>query len=173
MFKAIGLIGLIAASGLLGVLKTLSLKERVRLLDDYLKTLLQLKSRINYFKEPLLNIFKDISTEKNDLSKSYILLHKIGSELNLTDRDILSIWKDSVCSVYDKSPLTSTDIGILQLPGSYIGQTDFENQQAQFYYTEERLKEQINQAKEDYKIKGRLYNRIGFFIGGIIAIILI
>ena len=48
MLKLAGLLGLTAALGLIGVLKAEDLKRRQRLLEEYLKMLLSLKSKINY-----------------------------------------------------------------------------------------------------------------------------
>ena len=57
MLKLAGLLGLTAALGLIGVLKAEDLKRRQRLLEEYLKMLLSLKSKINYFREPLSELF--------------------------------------------------------------------------------------------------------------------
>lgn len=173
MFKVIGLMGLVISAGILGIMKTLSLKERVSLLEEYLSLVLQIKSQISYFKEPLTTIFSRLNFDDTSCSKASSLFKNVEIKLKSTDEDIREIWEEEIDSAYGRSHLTEVDIKVLKLPGGYIGQTDFKNQQSQFSYTEDRLKEQIGEAKEDYRVKGKLYNRIGFFIGGIIAIILI
>ena len=57
VLKIIGIIGLITASGLAGIMKAYRLKRRIYLLEDYMKMIMDLKSRINYMKEPLPDIF--------------------------------------------------------------------------------------------------------------------
>ena len=54
--------------------------------------------------------------------------------------------------------------------GSFIGQTDYENQQMQFSFLETRLQEQLTEAREDCRQKGPMYRRIGFFGGAIAAL---
>ena len=68
MLKIIGIIGLITASGLAGIMKAYRLKRRIYLLEDYMKMIMDLKSRINYMKEPLPDIFRRV--EKTDDSKA-------------------------------------------------------------------------------------------------------
>ena len=68
MLKMIGLIALVAAAGFAGVQKSAELKERIRLLEDFLKMMLDLKSRIDYFKQPLLPMFQQTSAKKNTVA---------------------------------------------------------------------------------------------------------
>ena len=56
MLKTLGLMLLIAAFGIIGKLKSDELKQRIMLLEDYKKMILETKSRINYFRQPFLNI---------------------------------------------------------------------------------------------------------------------
>ena len=53
MLKLAALMGIVAGCGLGGILKAAELKERIRLLDEFFKMILSLKSEINYFREPL------------------------------------------------------------------------------------------------------------------------
>ena len=48
MLKLIGLLGLVIACGLSGIMKTGDLKKRVALLEDYLQMIIELKGQINY-----------------------------------------------------------------------------------------------------------------------------
>ena len=57
MLKLIGLLGLVIACGLSGIMKAGDLKKRVALLEDYLQMIIELKGQINYFREPLPDIF--------------------------------------------------------------------------------------------------------------------
>lgn len=74
--------------------------------------------------------------------------------------------------IYKSEPVTADDMEIMKYPGEFIGQTDFENHIYHFTYLEEKLKKQIIEAQENYKKKGPMYSKIGFFLGSIGAIIL-
>ena len=52
--------------------------------------------------------------------------------------------------------------------GSFIGQTNYENQKMQFEYLEKRL-----EAREESRVKGPMYRRIGFFGGAVAALVLL
>lgn len=170
ILKFIALTGIITASGLIGITKTKVLKERVAILEDYMQMIIELKGKINYFKEPLPVIFEKLREDSN--SKAHMFLKSLSLELVKTDTQITSAWYDKLYEIYNNCPLTEEDIETIKYPGEFIGQTDFENHLYHFAYLEEKLKNQITEAKESLRRKGPMYNRIGFFLGSIGAIIL-
>ena len=85
--------------------------------------------------------------------------------MSLNVQIISLIWGQKVDEIYGDSPLDKEDRELLKYPGTFIGQTDYENQAARFEYFEIRIKERIEAARKDYAIKGSLYRKIGFFCG--------
>lgn len=171
MFKAAGLIGIVIASGMIGILKSKDLKRRVNLLEDYLQMIIELKGQINYFREPLPDIFCKL--KKTGDSKAFSILNELRIQLIQKGGEIVKIWPQKVESIYEKEPITSDDMEIFKYPAEFIGQTDFENHIHHFSYLEERLKKQIKEAQGELKKKGPMYGKIGFFLGAIGAILLI
>ena len=171
MLKTMGLIALVAAAGFAGVLKAAELKERIRLLEDFLKMMLDLKSRIDYFKQPLLQLFQQ-SAAKED-TPAYELLNRCQEELRENHGEIRRIWVREAEKIYRKTPLTKEDMQSIFHLGSFIGQTDFDNQKIQFDYLEKRLEEQMTEARNASRIKGPMYRRIGFFGGAVAALVLL
>ena len=145
--------------------------RRIELLEDFYQMILNLKSNINYFKEPLTDIFA--KSTKNANSKAYMLLKAVYDDLFDKHREIRKIWAEKVSLTYNKCPVFPKDLEIMTYMGDFIGQTDYINQLQHFDYLEANLKIQINQAKEELNSKGPMYNKIGYFIGAIIGIILI
>lgn len=171
MLKISGIIGLVVSFGLLGISKTTNFKIRIELLEDYYEMIMILKTQINYFKEPLPELFKKVSKSGN--SKAFRLLEVLGSEIEEKNGNTADFWAKKVTCIYQDTVLTQEDIEILSYPGEFIGQTDFNNHLQHFSYVEEKLKKQIEMAKSLYESKGPMYNKIGFFIGAIIGIIFI
>ena len=171
MFKAVGLLGLVIASGLIGIMKSKDLKRRASLLEDYLQMIIEIKGQINYFREPLPDIFGKLN--KIGDSKAFSILDELRIDLEEKGGEIVKIWPQKVTETYKNEPLTADDIEILKYPGEFIGQTDFENHIYHFSYLEEKLKKQIKEAQDDFAKKGPMYNKIGFFLGGIGAILFI
>lgn len=170
MLKLAGLLGLVIACGLSGIMKAGELKRRVALLEDYLQMIIELKGQINYFREPLPDIFHKLN--KNDCSAAYELLEGLGDEIGEKGGEIVKIWPERVSEIYKGAPMTAEDMEIMKYPGEFIGQTDFENHIYHFTYLEDRLKKQIREARDSYEKKGPMYRKIGFFLGSIGAIIL-
>ena len=171
MLKLAGLLVLTVALGLIGVLKAESLKEREKLLEEYLKMLLFLKSRINYLREPLSEHFCE--NAKNEKRKAFLMADEVFIELEGKEPQISQIWSDKAEKMYERTPLTGEDLEWMKYPGNFLGQTDWENQQYQFEYTERGIQTQIEDAKQAACIKGPLYRKLGFFAGALITVILI
>ena len=171
VIKILGLIGLIISFGLIGIYKSLRLKNRIELLEDYYKMILNLKSQINYFKEPLPDMFNKIS--KTNDSKAINMLKAIVDDFEEKDANLSNLWAKNINTVYDKCPLTDKDKEVISYPGKFVGQTDFVNQMQHFEYTEKQLQFQIEDAIREYNCKSPMFSKIGFFLGAIVAIIFI
>lgn len=171
MLRLIGLIGIVISMGLVGIMKGDQLKTRVKLLEDFLQMILELKGQISYFKEPLPVIFGKV--DKKGDSKAFRLLSCVESELKEKDAEIGEIWPEKVKENYKGLPLTKDDLYTFNYLGTFIGQTDYDNHLFHFSYLEERLAGQIDDSKASLKTKAPMYRKIGFFIGAILAILFI
>ena len=171
VFKFMALTGLIAGAGFIGIMKSAEFKERTKLLEDFLQMMLGIKSHINYLRQPLSTISGWQGSECR--SKAFEMFDIIRTELCDKNAEIGEIWAQKVDEIYGDSPLDKEDRELLKYPGTFIGQTDYENQKARFEYFEMRLKEKIEAARTDGDIKGSLYKKIGFFAGILAAIIFI
>lgn len=171
MIKMAAITVIVLGAGLLGVTRASQLKKRIILLEGFLCMILELKGQINYFREPLMNI--NIHMREKADSEAFILLERVCHDLREKEAQISKIWAQKTKEIYNSSALEEEDIKLFCYAGTFIGQTDFENQLARFQHLERRLGEQINSAKENYNRKGPLYRKIGFLAGGITAIIFI
>ena len=171
LLKFAGLMCFLAAAGLAGCLKAEELKQRIRLLEELEEMILNLKSQMNYFREPLYSIFE--KTGKTSGSRAFLLPAECLNHLRRKNGGIGEIWAQNAEEIYRGTPLTEEDIEIIKFIGTYLGQTDFENQKYQFECTEERLRRQIIQAEETYRQKGPMYRKIGFFGGSLAVLILL
>ena len=172
MLKIAGLFGMVAALGLLGMLKSSELKLRVALLQDFLQMILTLKSKIDYLHEPLQSVLKDESGGAE--RKALQLLTGVQRDLETRQADTLQrAWDENVRSTYRGTPLSARDLELLRYPGMFLGQTDCENQAQQFAYLVTCLQAQIREAEGQYRSKGPLYRKVGFFGGTLLAVVLL
>ena len=171
MIKAVMIAGVVAACGFLGTIKAGELKERIILLEDFRRMLIYLKGKINYFREPLTTMAD--TDEINGRSKAFKLLIEAGTALSEKNDEMGQIWGQEADRIYKGTPLTKSDMEIIKYPGSFLGQTDWQNQQASFDYLEQHLGEQLAEASHAYATRGPLYRKIGFLAGGLAAIIFI
>jgi len=171
LIKIAGLAGMILSSTLLGMLKAEQLKERIRLLEDFAQMMLELKSRMNYFRQPLLQIFD--CGRKTAPTAAFRLAEESMCQLREKQGEIGQIWAQKVEEIYGSTPLTPKDRAILAEPGTFIGQTDLENQDMKFSWVEKQLHLQLAEARNIYGQKGPMYRRLGLFAGVLAALILL
>lgn len=171
MFKVLGLVGLISSCGLIGLYKSFRLKRRILLLEDFFKMVMEIKSCINYFREPLPDLFEKI--QKKDGLKAHFLINETQHQTVEKALEISEIWPLKANEIYKNEPLTKDDMELIKYFGSFIGQTDYDNQIVHFNYLEESLKKQIDLAVKDSNKKGPLLKKTGFMVGIIISIVLL
>ncbi len=171
MLKLAGITGLTLSLGLVGILKAQKLKSRIEILEEFMKMCLLLKSKINYLREPLTYIFS--AEALNDDNRAFRLLREAFVEAEEKDAEISQIWVYKADETYRSSELTQKDIESIKYLGIFLGQTDYENQLYQFEYLESMLKNQIDEADDEWKRKGPLYRKLGFFAGALLGIVLI
>ena len=171
MLKAVGLITMVLAFGAAGIMKSEELKNRIRLLEDVQNMILSLKSHMQYFREPLKILLEKLG--KTADSRAFLLLDTCVLNMQKKTGDIGQIWAETTKQIYGMTPLTKEDQEIICQIGGYLGQTDFAGQKIQFECTEERLSQQLEEAREVYGRKGPLYRKIGFLSGAAAALILL
>ena len=169
MLKITGLLTMVLALGFTGIMKSEELKERIRLLEDLQNMLLSLKSQMQYFREPLQILLEKLA--KTADSRAFSLLNHCAVMMEEKNGQISEIWAQCTGTAYEKTPLTEEDRSIIIQIGSYLGQTDFEGQQIQFQCTEQRLSQQIGEARELYGRKGPMYRKLGFLLGTAAALL--
>ena len=86
MLKAAGLLGIVLSLGMLGILKSQELKQRIALLQDFWQMMLQLKSEINYLQEPLQSVLRQ--RPGNAESKAMQLLLAVQQALDAKQGDL-------------------------------------------------------------------------------------
>ena len=171
VLKLAGILGLIISCGLLGISKTVNIQKRIELLEDYYEMIMELKGQINYFKEPLPDLFVKIG--KNRHTAAFTFISELGVTIQNKGAYMRDFWAKKVKCIYQDTPVTKEDMDIMSYLGEFIGQTDYNNQIQHFEYIERKLNNQIRLIKTELANKGPMYNKIGFFIGSIIGVLLI
>ena len=97
------------------MMKAGELRRRAELLEDFQSMMIEVKGHINYFREPLPDIF--IKLGENGESEAFSFLMRTGDMLKEKNGDIAGIWSSQVMKTYEKEPLTEEDLRILRYPG--------------------------------------------------------
>ena len=170
MFKVVLLLLLIASCGSMGLLKASTYSRRVRELNDIRSLLHQISMEINFRREPLPVIFRNM-TQNN----SHHINHLMAVCIKYMEEKIPfeKCWNTAINDVYKDSCLNKEDLYILNELGNQLGKSNVTGQENAIKLTEEKLMYQISQASESRKTKGKMYGSLGFSVGLVIAVILI
>lgn len=171
MIKLILCILIICAGVGAGLLKARTYENRICHLQDYITTLKILESEMKYRLDPLPQMFTRISKMKAGsaakLFETTCLLLKEGYI-----HDFPSCWNEAVITVYQDTSLTKEDIQIICDFGINLGNTDIGSQYSLFSRTFALLDDQVTEAIEEKKTKGKMYKSLGAAAGVLVVIIL-
>lgn len=171
MYKIAGLVLAVVGLTALGFFKSDEFRQRKIILSDFYDLLLRISTEIGYFKEPLPGILEKLSGTDN--SKTSLMLRLTLSAYLDKQQALGQCWKEAVDDVYCNDPLTAEDLQIMKKCGDFLGQSDYESQKKYFSFVLDKLTKQINEADEFFKIKGRMYSKLGISAGLVLAVILI
>ena len=153
MIRLLGLV-LIALTGLgTGVYASLSLRKRVEQLELCSRLIRWMETRIRYAAAPVGELIREAKNEP--------------------EFDRLSFVAQTEACLCRGMPPSSAWQKALEEDKSGLGTTDVEGQQQHCRYFAERLEEQLQIARTEAAVKGRLYISLGVMGGAGISLLLI
>ena len=172
MFKAIVCILIIFSAGGLGWAKAYTYEQRVQLLKNIIDTIESLESEMKYRIDPLPQALKRICVYKKGVASDFFkaVAQSLEDSSNIP---FSTIWDEKVESFYSGSVLNAADLVILKEIGPELGKTGLQGQSSLFSRVHAYLDNQLAEAEEEKKTKGKMYKSLGFAIGIAIVIIFI
>lgn len=152
------------------MIKAQGFADRLKDLEDLKNMIKILETEMSYKKDPLPNAFARIATYKDN--RAMDLLWDCSQSMK-DNTAFHHCWEQAVDQTYDASYLNQEDLLILKDMGLQLGKSDIQGQSAMFSLANVKLDEQIKNAEEEKKTKGKMYKSLGFSIGAVVAIILI
>ncbi len=169
MLKAAACVLILGGSTLLGVRASGRMQERIKLLGELQRIILNLSREISGLRTPLAEAF--IRTGKK-AAKSPAGLFFIRMGEGLEAGGALSrLWEEEAGRAFADTPLTAEDLEELKELGKRIGLLDTAMQEELFRQYQKRLEEAYQEAREEYKNKAKLYQWLGVS-GGLFLLIL-
>ena len=168
MLKLLGAIMIIGACSLMGISVNRKLCDRVRVLQEWLIILQEIKAEIVFRAAPIPVIFQKLADKPYNFTSPYF--HSICDNLQL-----FGVQSAAEISAYElrKLPLTESDLLALQNAFTSIGRYDAQTQGEALARTISVLEQQLSDAKLQQNQKGKLYQAIGVSCGIALALIAI
>lgn len=181
MVKLVALVLLVIACTALGIVKAITLKDRVTFLQEWRDLNTRLATEISYFKEPLPEIFAKLCKENCCYASIDFSGHRnpcnvlsFCLERHLRKgKPLLSGWSEAIDTLYSDKTLTADDKALLKKIGDFLGQSNWERQQEHFNILNAQLDKHISDAEKIAQSKGGMYRKMGISVGVVVAVVLI
>jgi len=139
-------------------------------LAEFKRSLLMLKSEMEYAIYPLHKAFINISNRTGrPISDFY---KQMSEKLLARDKDLGGIWTEGM-EVLSTSSLAKEDIDTIAVVGRALGSIDASVQLASIDMTITAIDDAINMLNEENAKNGRMYKSIGIVSGLLITIVLL
>ncbi len=172
MIKILLCLVVVIFSGLAGWSKASVYTRRVRALTDLTANLKYLESEMGYRMEALPVLFARIGENRRESGGAFFT--ETARLLETREADTLwSAWVQSVDQVYGADVLLPEDRRIIEELGYELGRTDMETQRSLFSHCYEGLARQADAAREQARVRGRMYRTLGISAGILTAILFI
>ena len=168
MLKLLGAILIVGTCSLMGVSINRRLCDRVRVLQEWVMILQEIKSEIVFRAAPIPAIFQAIADKQENFTSQYFkMIYN-----NMRTFGLQSSVELSLCELR-KLPLTESDLRELQHVFDSLGRYDAPTQAESLARTISALEHQLLDAKLEHNQKGRLYQAIGVSCGIALALVAI
>lgn len=155
-----------------GYLTARKFENRVIHLDDLILTLKTVQAEMEYRNDPLPILLERVGERTKEKAGEFLIT--VCEILQREEQfDFYESWKRAVLKVYEESALNDEDRQILIKAGIELGKTGIANQLAMFNYIFSGLKRQREEADEERKTKGKVYQTLGIASGALAIIILL
>ena len=166
MLKWIGAICIVAGSGLSGIDVYKQRKKELETTEAFLKTIVFMKEEMHYTKTMIEAIFLKCACMNNITSDFYSNIAtgiKNGKVLN-------QLWKDEIEYVPNLNDALKPDLMEI---GEVLGAVELDMQDNLISYKIEKIGHIKEELEQDLKGRYKVYPKIGFGVGAMLAVLLI
>lgn len=172
MFNILFYLLIIGGCAGIGIFKAYDYRERVSLLEEFIKMTRALKTEMTYKLDPLPELLKKMGKQKKDSA------HLVCAEAAkiYEERKICRLseaWEESIKKIYINSSLLPEDIKIMTEIGANLGISSSQSQEEFLCMHIEELKGNLNDAINESRTKGKMFTGMGFVAGITIVILII
>lgn len=170
--KIIGSLFLLTAAGSIGFLKAENLNQRVKLLKEFKRMVICLQGELRFHRTVLWEAFENVSKRVSDPLASF--LKEISCRLESKNyEDFELLWNENSKLFLWNAGFAREDRQLLELLGTSLGHLDITMQNDSLNLAILQTDEHIEQAKEQFQKKGKLYQTMGITMGVFLVLLII
>lgn len=166
MLKMLGAVMIVSSCSLIGISINRKLCDRIRVLQEWISVLQEIKAEIVFRATPITEIFEQFAGKQNHFTSHYF--HVICENLRVFG--IQTAAEQAIVELKRLS-LTEDDIYELQRVFNAIGRYDAVTQAEALTRSISALELQLTDAKFQQSQKGRLYQAVGLSCGVALALL--
>lgn len=170
--KLIGSLFLLGSASAIGFLKAEELNERVKVLQELKRMMSLLLGELRFHRAVLSEAFENAGERTADPLKSFLknLAEQLEGGRNC---DFETVWEQNAKQLLEAEGFCREDEALLDLLKTGLGYLDLTMQTETLNVAMLRTEEAIAEAKEQKKIKGRLYQTMGVTVGALLTLLII
>lgn len=170
--KIIGGIVLIGSSAAIGYLKAEELTTRVKMLTEWKRMLVLLQGELRFHRATLSESFENVADRVKQPIRDF--LRQTAGKINAMDQGgFEKVWSETGKQLLLKDGFLKEDGQLLETLKSSLGYLDLTMQTETLNLAILQTEDAIQYAKEQQKVKGKLYQTMGVTVGAILTLLII
>lgn len=170
--KIIGGIVLIGSSAAIGYLKAEELTTRVKMLTEWKRMLVLLQGELRFHRATLSESFENVADRVKQPIRDF--LRQTAGKINAMDQGgFEKVWSETGKQLLLKDGFLKEDGQLLETLKSSLGYLDLTMQTETLNLAILQTEDAIQHAKEQQKVKGKLYQTMGVTVGAILTLLII
>lgn len=171
MLKPVGLLFLFLGCLSCGLTRSLNLRKRLELLNEFRRVLILLSGEIRYIHSPIPEAFSRVGKKVAEPYRSFLLA--VAARLEGEDKRPLGEVFEENRGFFDGTALTKEDRERILELGRQIGYLDLTMQLKTLELCRETLEDAIKKAAADYGEKAKMYRYLGVLAGLFLVVLLV
>lgn len=168
--RLIGALLIVASLGMGGMIGGMRYNRRIKELEDWRQALKWCEMEINYRLLPLKEVLETVAERLGGTVGEVFRQCARGIEEHSSAQES---WDKAIDNYLHFTALTRKDGEFLRRFGAVLGKSDLKQQNKNFDFLEENLRQALQEALAEKKAKAKMCRYVGFFSGLALVLILL
>ena len=170
--KIVGSLFVLCSAAVFGFWKAEKLNRRVLCLQELKRMTVFLQGELRYHRSRLSEAFENVSDRIRGPLGIFLqeLAERIESNGVMTMDEA---WKEATSHLLQNADFSKEDESLFEVLGNSLGYLDISMQIEHLNLTVLQIEDALNMAKEQWRVKGKLYRTMGVSLGALLVLLIV